>query len=85
MTSPRTTYDNFCGAARPVRRDHEERTPELDPAGRAIRVLEGTFATEADAVGSEERIYTDEFPVYTASEWAIARETTPIVVATLHD
>ena len=35
--------------------------------------------------GSEERIYTDEFPVYTASDWAIAGETMPIVVATLHD
>lgn len=35
--------------------------------------------------GPEERIYTDEFPVYVASEWAIAGETTPVVVATLRD
>ena len=59
--------------------------PNWIPLDERFEFLEGTFATEADAVGSEERIYTDEFPVYTASEWAIAGETTPIVVATLHD
>jgi hypothetical protein len=35
--------------------------------------------------GPEERIYTDEFPVYVASEWSIDGEATPVVVATLHD
>jgi hypothetical protein len=35
--------------------------------------------------GPEQRIYTDEFPVYVASEWEIAGATTPVVVATLHD
>ncbi len=35
--------------------------------------------------GAEGRIYTDEMPVYLASEWARPGLACPVVVATLHD
>ena len=35
--------------------------------------------------GPENRIYTDEFPVYVASEWEIEGVTAPVVVAILYD
>jgi|SRR5688500_8758093 len=35
--------------------------------------------------GDEGRIYTDEMPVYLASEWACDGFECPIVVATMHD
>lgn len=35
--------------------------------------------------GPENRIYTDEFPVYVASEWEVEGATAPVVVAILYD
>jgi hypothetical protein len=35
--------------------------------------------------GPENRIYTDELPVYVASEWAVDGVAVPVVVAVLYD
>jgi hypothetical protein len=35
--------------------------------------------------GPENRIYTDEFPAYVASEWEVEGATAPVVVAILYD
>lgn len=35
--------------------------------------------------GPENRIYTDEFPVYVAAEWEVEGVTAPVVVAILYD
>jgi hypothetical protein len=34
--------------------------------------------------GPENRIYTNEFPVYVASEWTVEGVPVPVVVAILH-
>jgi hypothetical protein len=61
----------------------EREDPFLALVGHCV--LEGTGSAEVDAVGSDGRIYTDEFPVYVASEWQIEGTTTPVVVATLYE
>jgi hypothetical protein len=35
--------------------------------------------------GPDGRIYTDEFPVYVASEWEVEGVSAPVVVTTLFD
>jgi hypothetical protein len=63
----------------------------LGEAPRWLRV-EQRFAFWKDRLhpllaqfGREHRIYTDELPVYVASEWSVEGVDFPVVVAVLHD